>query len=510
MTAVGDSKKLNKSRLSNLESLPVELIEKIFLYSLNVDLPRASPRLATAVSNEQVYRLFILLAFWDNDYSVYDNWNHHLTKAAKPSENNISPAQLASGRLRDSEYTWSQTLSIYRILRPLGRDYVPLTYDERRALQSAILRCKWCTNDRIRRQLPDLSQLIFTRWFVDYGYTFESRESEDCVEMLQGSQELSGIFEGLGQRYIEETEEQEEEDEYLNCELCFKMGEFFEFVYFNGINYIPPWGHLRRLWLPVLSLREITPSLLRADIDAGHKGLVRGSFTDAHTDFLETLLYSGQMLPQSQVRNDIYTDQVTYCKEALQDGIQVAVSTNNPRALDILLKIGVFLPLTKSGYGSISDSMRPGFFETAARNYISVDNSNNNNNNHDGNDNMNDADKKKKAKDDALLCFCLLLYTNAEYVPYNAPEITQFAKAVGGPFGEWLLSFKTYLPSHLDQMFCFSEHYMSFTINRIFNLREPNENTELGVRFIDDVLPSGDVFVKAFDLMRVHLDRYEF
>lgn len=51
--------------LTHIESLPVELIQKIFLLSLNVNLPRASPYLAAALSNEGVYKVLILLAFWD-------------------------------------------------------------------------------------------------------------------------------------------------------------------------------------------------------------------------------------------------------------------------------------------------------------------------------------------------------------------------------------------------------------------------------------------------------------
>lgn len=62
-----EDRNTNKT-FSTLETLPVELLEKIFLYSLNVNLPRVLPNLATSLSSERVYRLLILLAFWDNDY----------------------------------------------------------------------------------------------------------------------------------------------------------------------------------------------------------------------------------------------------------------------------------------------------------------------------------------------------------------------------------------------------------------------------------------------------------
>lgn len=52
-----------KMPLSRLESLPVELLQSIFLYSPNIHLPLASPYLARALSSEHLYSRLILLAF---------------------------------------------------------------------------------------------------------------------------------------------------------------------------------------------------------------------------------------------------------------------------------------------------------------------------------------------------------------------------------------------------------------------------------------------------------------
>lgn len=49
--------------LSRLESLPVELLQAIFLYTLNINLPLASPYLGLALSSEHLYTKLILLAF---------------------------------------------------------------------------------------------------------------------------------------------------------------------------------------------------------------------------------------------------------------------------------------------------------------------------------------------------------------------------------------------------------------------------------------------------------------
>ncbi|KAJ6150323.1 hypothetical protein N7471_001522 [Penicillium samsonianum] len=53
-------------RISLLEALPVEIIEQIFLHSLNLNFPRASPFLSRALSGEHIYRALILLAFWND------------------------------------------------------------------------------------------------------------------------------------------------------------------------------------------------------------------------------------------------------------------------------------------------------------------------------------------------------------------------------------------------------------------------------------------------------------
>ena len=67
----GHEKHEKERQLSTIESLPVELIEKIFLHSLNVNLALASPYLASALSSERIYRLLILLAFWEDSKSDF-------------------------------------------------------------------------------------------------------------------------------------------------------------------------------------------------------------------------------------------------------------------------------------------------------------------------------------------------------------------------------------------------------------------------------------------------------
>ncbi|KAJ5674645.1 uncharacterized protein N7477_004579 [Penicillium maclennaniae] len=60
---MGDSHPLAGDPCSRLESLPVEILQLIFLYSLEINLPRASPYLSRALSNPLLYTWLIRLVF---------------------------------------------------------------------------------------------------------------------------------------------------------------------------------------------------------------------------------------------------------------------------------------------------------------------------------------------------------------------------------------------------------------------------------------------------------------
>lgn len=169
---------MNNRKLSTVETLPVELLRKIYFYCLNVNFPRASPYLAAGLSSESVYRLSILLAYWDND--TYDD-SQYIVKfvfGGNPARYEILGAYPHSGK---------SLYNVPQILRPLGHDYVPLSSQERGLLQCDILQCRWCTHDRIRRQFPDLIRLIVIRWCVNAGYMLEEdnrgRKLEDFLQV---------------------------------------------------------------------------------------------------------------------------------------------------------------------------------------------------------------------------------------------------------------------------------------------------------------------------------------
>ncbi|KKZ63265.1 hypothetical protein EMCG_02385 [[Emmonsia] crescens] len=104
----GDKRvKVESTKICHLEALPVELIEKIFLDSLELNLARASPRFGAILSRKRVYKILTFLAFF---------------KDSIPKDNSAS------------EY-------ISNILRPL--EYVPLDINAQKSLQNDVLSCRW-------------------------------------------------------------------------------------------------------------------------------------------------------------------------------------------------------------------------------------------------------------------------------------------------------------------------------------------------------------------------------
>lgn len=167
---------------------------------------------------------------------------------------------------------------------------------------------------------------------------------------------------------------------------------------------------------PLLSLKGI-PSILRADVDADHKGLTRGSFTDAHLSLLDTIRFAGQVMPS--LLNDVYREDIAYPREALQQGIKVALTTINPRAVDILLKIDYYFCYFEIHlyYTIPSDH-----FRTAALTYINLNKRENEASN---------IERLEKMRSYA----CLLLYSSAESVPWISWELQTEYEGGHGPHG---------------------------------------------------------------------------
>jgi hypothetical protein len=116
--------------LSTFERLPIEIIQHIFFYALEVNLANASRSLNLALSKESIYRALILFAYFDDDGS--------------------SPVE--SKQFRPAEFR-------------------RLDSEDRVRLQYGILKCRWCSLDRIKGCMPALSRLTMVQaWHREQVY----------------------------------------------------------------------------------------------------------------------------------------------------------------------------------------------------------------------------------------------------------------------------------------------------------------------------------------------------
>ncbi|KAL2828160.1 hypothetical protein BDW59DRAFT_143282 [Aspergillus cavernicola] len=357
-----------RKNLSRLESLPVELIEKIFLYSLNVNLPRSSRFLAAALSSERIYRALTLLAFWD-DSSARDSGE--APETAKSIE-------LAAA-------TEAGATKILRLLRPL--EYVPLFQDERRSLQASVLRCRWCTIERLLSHLPDLVRLVIQRHWLNVDITMASD--------------------------LEDT-------------LCLFLAQKGDTCSFQGTDTNS--NHYTMTIEPLVSL---TISCLESEQQTTHRilgilqipdrflsGTDKG-FNEPHVRFLEILrLASGFNRLEPSTATEI-----ALSREAIQQGVHTALIEHNADALTTLLKIDeyTFRSENTSAIQTLPYMLPPEHFRTAVR----------------------------VARDDPSL-FQLLLRASAESVPADDSEITQWAMDLDDAFGPWLLDFMLQLPQRIE------------------------------------------------------------
>lgn len=105
--------------MSQLEKLPTELLERVFFYCMNLDLPRCSPIIGGRLSSDAIYTRTILAAFeptWEQYYTVRDG---------------IPPAVVGDSKLQ------------VRTTANRIQDY--LASNKVLTLQSAIFRCRWAS-----------------------------------------------------------------------------------------------------------------------------------------------------------------------------------------------------------------------------------------------------------------------------------------------------------------------------------------------------------------------------
>ncbi|KAK1149811.1 hypothetical protein N8T08_003362 [Aspergillus melleus] len=381
--------KSRKTR-SRLEALPVELIEKIFLYSLNANLPRSSPSLASAVSSERIYRALILLAFW-NDTS--------------------STPSITSGT------------TIAKILRPL--DYVPLDYGERKALQINILRCKWCTVDRLLSQLPDLMNLTIQRHWVNAGISMTADHEAGLARFLSRQEDL---------RTLEGTDAN-------NAHYTLSI---------NPLISIQITCHEtdQQQTHQILGMLNFPDKLLRGGGDHDPD-----LFTQEHVACLEILRVTSGF-----ARPDLIQTNIHVSREATQAGIHTALIEHNARALTTLLKIDEYV--FRSGHTAIGPDQTSTPYTLPAEHYRTA---------------------VRVARYDPTL-FQLLLRASTESIPADDAEITQWAMDLNDSFGHWLLDLMLCLPQRVQAA------NTNPVDGALFYLGRANGQLDLAGRYLRDVL----------------------
>lgn len=287
---------VRRRALSILETLPVEIIEKIFLFSLNLELPRASPVLAAALSREQVYNLLIILAFWDD-----------------PMITDPLSAEMAA------------------MLAPL--EYEPLGWEKRNNLQTAIFRCRWCTMARVRDQIPKILNLTLHRLWINTGIEMEPEQRAALDRFMKREDITTLVFKGKGgtQDRLEERikSPSSKSHRFLQNEGPHEYGLEVQPNVCIRIHSPTVVGGIT--W-PAIELREFPLRLLRGS---------NTGFAAEDVAFLEVLrLCSHNFYDGSHEPNYSAT---RLNRTALHQGVKNAIRTENLEALVSLLKIDEYM-----------------------------------------------------------------------------------------------------------------------------------------------------------------------
>lgn len=142
MQSSGNMEKSTTDNLSTLEKLPLELIQQIFFYALEINMPRASKHLQQALSTEPIFNALVTFAYFDDD--------------------GVSPVE--------------------------AKHFLPATYrtldsTEKVWLQKGILSCRWCTYRRIRTCLPTLTRLVVVQaWHQEYASAESHQQGIDATQ----------------------------------------------------------------------------------------------------------------------------------------------------------------------------------------------------------------------------------------------------------------------------------------------------------------------------------------
>ncbi|PYH41322.1 uncharacterized protein BP01DRAFT_349532 [Aspergillus saccharolyticus JOP 1030-1] len=391
LTANSTKSRKKKKKQSRLESLPNELIEHIFLYSLNVNFARASPVLAAAVSTERIYRTLILLAFWDDSAEASVSCNRESKDA------------------------------IAKILRPLH--YTPLSPAQRKDLQTAILHCRWCTVQRILDQLPKLMKLVIRRQWFGAGISMTD-DHEGTLKRVLKQKDHARVFEGFEASTTSDTSTPTPTNNYT---LTIKPLVSVTITnHSNGQETTHPF--LSPLVIPDKYLRGSAASNSASSSPASSSVASEDGFSQALITYLEVnrlaLGCSIDTLPLTPLQHPL-----ALSRPALQQGIHTALIANNLPALLTLLKLDeYYFRVTEQQHITAQDQdpdqspVLP--YTLPAKHFRTA---------------MHFAPRSPEF-------FQALVRASAESVPADDADITYWAMHLQDPFGQWLLRLMELMP----------------------------------------------------------------
>lgn len=265
--------------LSPLERLPAELLQQIFLQSLNLNLPRASPTLGSVLSSSHIKMLLVFKAF----SSGSDNSLEHSTE-------------------------------LLHILR---------TKEEIASLQSAILRLNWMTLDFFHQCIPTFLIKTLVRQFalLDLEWRTDCKQpgkkvSEAAVEkFVEDAYHRNSLdFEGEGRLGMLHYGWDTTNNLHVNLGIGLRDG-LVSLQVFGSDKELSPSRYRWRL-LFCLDNCQIPEKLLR------------GPWTDEKCDFLEIVTRGGASIG--------WID--TPSGEIAELGLLDALRERNQRAVEVLVK----------------------------------------------------------------------------------------------------------------------------------------------------------------------------
>jgi hypothetical protein len=192
----------SKRKWSSLEKLPTEILLNIFLFAINLELPRASPVIAGKLSSEHVFLQTILGVFdptWDYRFGLVHGDYQAFPESDQPGDPKLQSALLRCrfatlARLRKAEDVWLRRAATERALLSTGKDVCNFWYHAVRLstlvpVEADHLRWwKKTTDDKFFddfSQFVEVSKAKYERWHWS-GLLFVHPYVEIPDSLLQG------------------------------------------------------------------------------------------------------------------------------------------------------------------------------------------------------------------------------------------------------------------------------------------------------------------------------------